>query len=103
MRVHTGEKLYACDLCNYRAAQNSTLSRHMRVHTSKQSVPHSSRPAGAGHIRRRTKGRTDAFQPCRQSASLQTDVAGSECAISDCLDRTTAFACVSVPCGHQCV
>ena len=40
MRVHTGEKPYACTHpgCDYRTSDCSTLARHMRVHTGEK--PH---------------------------------------------------------------
>ena len=33
MHTHTGEKPYACSMCSYRAAQNCNLTTHMRTHT----------------------------------------------------------------------
>ena len=30
-RTHTGEKPFACHLCNYRSAQRSNLNTHIRV------------------------------------------------------------------------
>ena len=30
MRTHTGDKPYACTKCNYKAARKSSLTRHMR-------------------------------------------------------------------------
>ena len=31
-RSHTGEKPYKCELCNYKCAQSSKLTRHMKTH-----------------------------------------------------------------------
>ena len=36
MRTHTGEKPYACDLCDYRAIQKGALTIHMRKHTGEK-------------------------------------------------------------------
>ena len=36
MRKHTGEKSYACDLCDYRTNNKSDLTRHMRTHTNEK-------------------------------------------------------------------
>ena len=36
MRTHTGEKLYACDKCAYRAARKGSLKEHMRTHTGEK-------------------------------------------------------------------
>nr|XP_034837829.1 zinc finger protein 383-like [Maniola hyperantus] len=33
MRSHTGEKPFACKLCEYKSTTSSHLVRHMRIHT----------------------------------------------------------------------
>ena len=33
VRTHTGEKQFACEHCDYKCSQKSNLDRHMRAHT----------------------------------------------------------------------
>ena len=37
-RTHTGEKPYACELCEYRCALRGNLAIHMKTHTGEK--PH---------------------------------------------------------------
>uniref|UniRef100_A0A3Q2NZP0 Zinc finger protein 239-like n=1 Tax=Fundulus heteroclitus TaxID=8078 RepID=A0A3Q2NZP0_FUNHE len=36
MRIHTGQKLFSCDLCGQRFSLKSNLNRHMRIHTGQK-------------------------------------------------------------------
>ena len=35
-RVHTGEKPYACDVCEYSCISSGKLTEHMRIHTGEK-------------------------------------------------------------------
>ena len=36
MRIHTGEKLFKCDVCEYASSREIHLVKHMWIHTGKK-------------------------------------------------------------------
>ena len=37
MRIHTGEKLFECTICNKLFPDRGSMTRHMRMHTGQKS------------------------------------------------------------------
>jgi uncharacterized Zn-finger protein len=59
--VHTGEKPFACSVCNYRASRASSLWRHERTHTGEKPFACSMcsyRASQAAHLRRHERTHT---------------------------------------------
>jgi hypothetical protein len=88
MRVHTGDKAYACDQCSFTTNVRGSLSMHVRVHSAESRKKNKKRPPPSLSLAQSSS--LSSSSPPRHASSLATQPFADDVLVASATARTIA-------------